>query len=309
MKNKQTQFIFLILNIFTPILLSAADTTNAVGDSATVVEYTLLGIGAAVIFGAFYALFKLYDAVMFTEKVRLLRQYSPELLEKVDIQIEEKPSVWRRLYKRMTQVVPIEKENDILLNHDYDGIRELDNNLPPWWVALFYITIAIAPVIIYMNHFSDSAQTQAEEYAAESERAEKAVKAYLATQADMVDENTVVAVTAANEISLGKSIYEVNCAACHGQGGEGGVGPNLTDDYWLHGGDIKHIFGTIKYGVPEKGMISWKAQLRPADMQKIASYILTLKGTNPPNQKEPQGEIWKPTEEENAGQELGMLQK
>ncbi len=309
MKNKHTQFILLILFLFPPILLSAADNMQYVGDSATIVEYTILGIGAVVVLGAFYALFKLYDAVMFTEKVRLLRQYSPELLEKVDIQIEEKPSIWRRLYKRMTQVVPIEKETDILLNHDYDGIRELDNNLPPWWVALFYITIAISPVIIYMNHFADNSQTQAEEYAAETERAEKAVKAYLATQADMVDENTVVALTAANEISLGKSIYDVNCAACHGQGGEGGVGPNLTDEYWLHGGSIKHIFGTIKYGVPEKGMIAWKTQLRPADMQKIASYILTLKGTNPPNQKEPQGEIWEASPDENSAQELGMLQK
>ena len=82
------------------------------------------------------------------------------------------------------------------------------------------------------------------------------------------------------------------CAACHGQKGEGTVGPNFTDEYWIHGGGIKNIFKTIKYGVPEKGMISWQSQLKPSDMQKVGSYILTLKGTNPPNPKAPQGTIW-----------------
>jgi cytochrome c oxidase cbb3-type subunit 3 len=84
-----------------------------------------------------------------------------------------------------------------------------------------------------------------------------------------------------------------NCAACHGQKGEGVVGPNLTDAYWIHGGGIKNVFKTIKYGVPAKGMIAWETQLSPSQIQKVASYVLTLQGTNPPNGKAPEGEIWK----------------
>ena len=93
-------------------------------------------------------------------------------------------------------------------------------------------------------------------------------------------------------VAEGELIFKNSCAACHGQLGEGGVGPNFTDDYWIHGGGIKDLFKTIKYGVPEKGMISWQSQLKPGDMQNVASYILSLRGTNPPNQKEAQGALW-----------------
>jgi cytochrome c oxidase cbb3-type subunit 3 len=122
------------------------------------------------------------------------------------------------------------------------------------------------------------------------EHAEESIKEYLSKQANLVDESNVEALLDDASLAAGKTVYEGKCAACHGMAGEGGVGPNLTDEYWLHGGDIKSVFKTIKYGVPEKGMISWKSQLRPAEMHKTASYILTLVGTNPPNGKEPQGE-------------------
>jgi cytochrome c oxidase cbb3-type subunit 3 len=145
------------------------------------------------------------------------------------------------------------------------------------------------------------------------EEAEEAIQAYLAKQADTVDETNVEMLADENEIALGESLYKANCAACHGQLGEGGVGPNLTDDYWIHGGSIKDVFKTIKYGVPEKGMISWKSQLRPTDMHKVSSFIMTLKGTNPPNAKEPQGEIYneEPAEEgadQTEDEQIGMRQ-
>ncbi|MEX2379622.1 MAG: cytochrome c, partial [Vicingaceae bacterium] len=95
----------------------------------------------------------------------------------------------------------------------------------------------------------------------------------------------------------GAAIYQGNCATCHGQLGEGGAGPNLTDDYWIHGGSIKDIFSTVKYGVPEKGMISWQTQFSPEQMQQVSSYIMTLVGTNPPNQKDAEGELYVPEEE------------
>ena len=145
--------------------------------------------------------------------------------------------------------------------------------------------------------------SQEEEYAQQMEQAEASIAAYLATQADQVDETNVVALTDEDEIALGATLFQASCAVCHGAAGEGGTGPNLTDKYWLHGGGVKDIFSTIKYGVPEKGMIAWKAQLRPSDMQRLSSFILTLGGTEPSNAKEPQGELWEPEETEEEGGE------
>lgn len=93
-------------------------------------------------------------------------------------------------------------------------------------------------------------------------------------------------------IAKGKGSFVTKCAACHGQNGEGLVGPNLTDEYWIHGGGIKDIFKTIKYGWPEKGMISWESQIQPLEMQQIASFIYSLKGSKPANAKAPQGTIY-----------------
>ena len=132
---------------------------------------------------------------------------------------------------------------------------------------------------------------------ADVEQAEDEVKAYLAQQADQVDENTVVMLEDENELALGASIFINKCAVCHGNEGQGGVGPNMTDNYFIHGGTINDVFKTIKYGVPEKGMISWKSQLRSSDMQRVASYILTLVGTTPANPKAPEGELYQPAEE------------
>lgn len=201
---------------------------------------------------------------------------------------------WTRLRKKYWEdAVPTEREGDILLTHPHDGIFELDNRLPPWWLNMFYLTIIWAVGYMYYYHFGGNGPSQKEEYQQEVEVAKKQVAMALAGKANAVDESNVTAITDAAALSEGELIFKNTCAACHGQAGEGGVGPNMTDDYWLHGGGIKNIFKTIKYGVPEKGMISWQSQLKPSDMQKVSSYILTLHGTNPANPKEPQGEIWK----------------
>ncbi len=189
--------------------------------------------------------------------------------------------------------VPMEREGDITFHHDYDGIRELDNHLPPWWVNMFILTVIWAVGYMWYYHWSGNGLNQAEEYKMEVETAKKEIAIALAGKANAVDESNVVAMTDAGDLGQGELIFKSACAACHGQKGEGTVGPNFTDENWIHGGGIKNVFKTIKYGVPDKGMISWAAQLKPVDMQKVGSYILTLKGTNPPNQKAPQGEIWK----------------
>lgn len=203
----------------------------------------------------------------------------------------------RSFMQILTDAKPTEKEADILLDHDYDGIHELDNNLPPWWLWGFYITIAFAVVYMIRFHIAGG-PSSAEEFEMEMAQAKEEVDAYLATAANLVDEGSVEMLTAEARIMAGKKIYETNCVACHLSDGGGQVGPNLTDAYWIHGGGIKNVFKTIKYGVPAKGMISWKDQLSPSQMQEVASYILTLQGTSPANPKAPEGELW---QEESEG--------
>lgn len=214
----------------------------------------------------------------------------PEAEEKAT----EEGSFADAVLNRLTRTVKVEKEEDILMHHEYDGIRELDNVLPPWWLWLFYGTIIWSVVYIFNVHISGTWLHQADEYEQEMAEAKAEVEAYLARSAAAVDENTVVAMTDASALAAGKSTYQTYCKACHGENGEGNaVGPNLTDAYWLHGGSIKHVFTTIKYGVQEKGMQSWKKDLKPVEMQQVASYILSLQGTNPANAKAPQGDLWK----------------
>jgi cytochrome c oxidase cbb3-type subunit III len=198
------------------------------------------------------------------------------------------PTSW---WSGLTDAVPLDKEDTVMLDHNYDGIRELDNHLPPWWKALFYMTIVFAVVYMFLFHFSGISPLMAQEYEEEMAVAKKQVEEYQAKTAGSIDEKTVkLLVKDATVVERGKTIFTGKCAACHGQAGEGGVGPNLTDEYWLHGGSINDVFKTIKFGVPEKGMISWKATLKPNEIQDVSNYILAIQGTKPANAKAPQGE-------------------
>ncbi len=200
--------------------------------------------------------------------------------------------LWFQLFG--TGAIALERETDIMIEHPHDGIYELDNRLPPWWVSMFYITIVFAFGYMIYYHYLYPEKNQLAEYK-ESVKKADVLKAEIAErQANLVNEISVVALTDAASLDVGKGIFIGKCAACHGQKGEGGIGPNMTDDYWLHGGNIKKIFTTIKHGVPDKGMIAWEAQMSPSEIQSVASYILTLKGTNPPNPKAPQGEKYSP---------------
>ncbi len=258
----------------------------------------LVGItGALVIAGTLTLLVKLLNQVVKLREIEILTDKGLE--EYIEVKKASQESWWTRFMRSMTDLVPVEKEKDILLNHNYDGIQELDNNLPPWWLYGFYLSIGIAIFYIGYYHFSSNAMSSAEEYALEMQQSQDAVDRFLAKQADRIDESNLVALADVAALADGENIFNSLCIACHMQGGggaPGSVGPNLTDDYWLHGGSIKDVFKTVKYGVPEKGMISWKDQLRPVEMHKVSSYILSLRGTNPPNAKEPQGELYEAVE-------------
>ena len=213
-------------------------------------------------------------------------------LEKGEDVEEEREAVDIFKTLKLTDNVPIEKEVDVMLDHEYDGIRELDNSLPPWWKYLFYATIIFSVIYLVRFHITGSGQLSIEEYTTEMQAAAEAKAEFIASAGEMISEENVTFLADQSSITLGQSIYAGNCATCHGQLGEGGAGPNLTDDYWIHGGGIKNVFKSIKYGIPSKGMIAWQSQFNPEQMQKVASYILTLKGSNPPNAISPQGEIY-----------------
>ncbi|PHI19718.1 cytochrome C oxidase subunit III [Lewinellaceae bacterium SD302] len=267
-------------------------------------ELFVIAMICVVLIAGFGSLLNLSFSLMKLQKLRLLEKLQPELLEKVGLEVPElTESWWQRTFKKLTDRVPVEEENDILLDHNYDGVMELDNNLPPWWKGVFYITVAIAPIYLYVNHFSGVAVSSTEQYEREVVAAEAEVKAYLATQSDLVDETNVTLLVDAQELASGGVIFESKCVACHGKLGEGGIGPNLTDDFWIHGGDIKDVFKVVKYGVPEMGMIPWKNELRAGAIQQVASYIKSLRGTNPPNPKEPQGEPYVEAETPEADAE------
>lgn len=197
-----------------------------------------------------------------------------------------------QLTSSLTDAVPIERESEILMDHDYDGIRELDNNLPPWWKYGFYMTIIFAFIYLIHYHLVGSGDLQLAEYSKEMAKAEVEKAAFQASQANLVDENNLTVLTEDARLAAGKKVFMDNCKICHGEFGEGMVGPNFTDKYWKHGGSIANIYNTIKVGVPDKGMISWASTLSPGQIHEVASYILSLQGTNPPNQKAPEGDLW-----------------
>jgi cytochrome c oxidase cbb3-type subunit 3 len=186
----------------------------------------------------------------------------------------------------------MEEEKDILLDHNYDGIQELDNSLPPWWKYGFYLTIIVSFIYMYRFHVSHDGLSQQEEYVVEMQKGDEEKAAYLAQSANNVDENSVLLLTDAGTITEGHDLFIKTCAACHLADGGGSVGPNLTDEYWLHGGGIKDIFKSIKYGWQDKGMKSWKDDYSPKQIQMLASFIKSLKGTHPAVPKAHQGDLY-----------------
>jgi cytochrome c oxidase cbb3-type subunit III len=190
----------------------------------------------------------------------------------------------------INKAVPVDQEETILISGEHDGIQELDNALPPWWTYFFALCVIWGCGYIFYYHTLGMGDLQTAEYNKEIAAAQLKKNELLATKYAKINENTVVALTEPEDLNKGNAIFMKNCVSCHGKEGQGGVGPNLTDNTWIHGCDIKDVFKIITYGVPQKGMISWSAQLNPIQIQEVASYILTLKGTEPDNPIKKQGE-------------------
>lgn len=231
----------------------------------------------------------------------MTRQTGLERAQRLGIEYKEEPSLWAKLWKESNDFIPLEKEADIMLDHNYDGIRELDNHLPPWWKWLFYLSIVFAVVYMIFYHVSDTLPLSTQEYENEVALAqEQARKLQAANPVAAIDETNVSITIDALAIADGKQTFLNNCASCHRKDGGGDIGPNLTDEYWKHGGDIKDLFKVIRHGVQGTNMIAWEGFISPEKMQNVSSYILTLKGSNPENPKKPEGEIYKPAGEVKA---------
>ena len=215
-----------------------------------------------------------------------------ELQEKKALARKERFKGRGSWWSRANKMKPIEEEHTLDVGHNYDGIRELDNPTPPWFSVAFIASILFGLGYLWRYQVAHAAPNQYEEYEIAVTKGNLQVAEYLKTKGDAVNEQTVVMLDGAG-IEAGKKLFINNCTACHGTAGQGGVGPNLTDDYWLHGGAIGSVFHTIKFGVVEKGMMSWKDVFSAQQIAELASYIKSLHGTHPPGAKEPQGELYK----------------
>ena len=194
--------------------------------------------------------------------------------------------------KYFTKAASLEKEADVLLDHDYDGIKELDNALPPWWKWGFYFTVVVAVIYMFRFHVTKTGPTPLEEYDYEMKIAAAKMENFRKNSKEAFNETTVTLADAAG-IAAGKKIYTGTCFPCHGANGEGNaVGPNLSDKYWLHGGSLGNVFKTITIGVPDKGMQAWGKTFSPTDIRNLSSFVLSLQGTNPANAKAPQGNLF-----------------
>lgn len=209
------------------------------------------------------------------------------------------PSVswWTKVWDEFNASVPVEKEKDIDLGHEYDGIRELDNHLPPWWKGILYGSMIWAVFYMIVYHFVGSWPLSRAEYENEVATAAEKIRAFKASQpvAD-IDANTLVYSADAAILEKGKQVFTSNnCQQCHrADGGGNAIGPNLTDAYWIHGGSIKNLFQTINTGVVEKGMPAWGKVMSPTDVRDVAFYVMSLQGTNPKDAKAPQGNLYTP---------------
>lgn len=297
MKNKFL-LIFLLSGATAPVMaqetgteLSGTDIMNYVGYGAILFSMLLFIIAMLVVLRAVKAIAKVLVGTA--------------ALEKETQQIAKPAKPQNSTINKLLSLKPLSEEKDLIMHHEFDGIQELDNPTPGWFMGLFYTTIVFAVCYLLIYHVFGVGQLQDAEYKTEMAVANKEKEAFLAKSANNIDESSVKLSTDASVIDAGKAIFTANCSPCHGAAGQGVVGPNLTDDFWLHGGSINSVFKTIKYGVTDKGMPNWDKQLSPKQIASVANYIKSIHGTNPPNAKAPQGE--KEADDVKEGKETAAL--
>ncbi|TCL07961.1 cytochrome c oxidase cbb3-type subunit 3 [Roseivirga ehrenbergii] len=281
-KNLSSKYMLLpFLFLTTPL---AAQTESSTGISQTTAFYVVIGL---LIIVSLLVILLAFNIVSLLKAV-VQKEMSPEK----KASMEKEPSWFAKTWAKWNDLKPLEEEQDIMLDHDYDGIKELDNHLPPWWKALFYLSIVYAVIYLMVFHVFKSAPLQEEEYEIEMALAQAAKSNMEQTIVVDFDESNVPFNDDAEALADGKKFFEAQCGMCHKADGGGLAGPNLTDDYWKHGGSMTDIYNVIKNGVPNTAMISWESKLNPLRLQNVASYVKSLRGTNPPGALPPDGELY-----------------
>lgn len=308
-KNKKNPVVVGAASILSFLLLSSTSLFAQAGaapePTASAAAGSIGGMSASAFYIMVIAIFiELMIIIALLINIKFLLKVEKEKIAERVVQTSEVIEVAKRArlswWDKFNKLRPVSQEAELDLGHDYDGIRELNNRLPPWWLYGFYLTIIIAVIYLWRFHVSHTGPSSKEEYETAIAKADLDVKEYLKMKGDNVDENTVTVLTGTSDIEAGKAIFTnpVNCVPCHGGDGSGivnnnpGIGPNLTDDYWIYGGGIKDLYKTIKYGT-NKGMRSWKDDLSAKQIAQVASYVKSLHGTKPAKGKDPQGELYK----------------
>jgi cytochrome c oxidase cbb3-type subunit 3 len=178
----------------------------------------------------------------------------------------------------------------LIEGHNYDGIQELDNSLPRWWLLLFFVTIFFG-VWYFFNYSAGSGPSIQTEYRKEKDQHETAELVRSNNQKPLTEAELRVLCKSHERVKKGQEIFKSKCISCHGALGEGGIGPNLTDNYWIHGGKLTEILKTIREGVSDKGMPPWGGMLSQDEIHSVVTYVRSLVGTHPPNAKAPQGDL------------------
>jgi cytochrome c oxidase cbb3-type subunit 3 len=274
------------------IVLGAMEYFIDSGDRPAFIKFPMVALFLGVFLFLLVAIEIVVSAV---DKVtyHLLTEEQRKQLEEVQ-SVSFTESQWvQNLMKSMTRSKSIEQEADVMLDHDYDGIKELDNVLPPWWVKLFYATIVFGVIYLVRFHVIDE-YTQAQEYDQEVAAANIEIeKNKLNSPKEEITLDQVTLLTDAASLGKGKEIFTNACAACHKADGGGLVGPNLTDDHWINGGGIKNVFKLIAEGSKNNPtMVGWAKTLGTKEVQNVASYVLSLQGTKPAGGKPAEGEKW-----------------
>ena len=190
--------------------------------------------------------------------------------------------------QRLSPTDTDDQQPDRLLEHSYDGIQEYDNPLPRWWVMLFWVTIVFTPIYVVYYHFGPGRLPDQRYEVAMEEYAD--LLAERAAAMGEVDEETLLRfVDTASMVTTGQELFVTNCSQCHGPEGGGLIGPNLTDDAWIHGGMLTDVYRTIREGVPDKGMLAWEGQMRPDELLAVTAYVGSIRDTDVPGGKPAEG--------------------
>jgi cytochrome c oxidase cbb3-type subunit 3 len=177
-----------------------------------------------------------------------------------------------------------------MANHEHDGITELDNVLPRWWLQILWGTVLFAlGYWLYYQVFA-TGESPLTAYKREKMLAAQAEAERLKAQGELTPDRLVAMSKNVAIVSAGKATFVATCASCHAQNAGGQVGPNLTDEYWLHGGKPEQILATIRGGVLPKGMPAWGPQLGEEKVREVAAYVLSIRNTHVPGGKPPQGD-------------------